>query len=54
VGFHSDAGQWGLRAHTNNDWIADLELEGQPAWEVALLALGLVAFQLPVVLVTWT
>ena len=52
VGFHSDAGQRGFRAHTINDWVAGLEIDGQPAGEVAHLVLGLSAFQVPVVLVT--
>lgn len=52
VGFHSNAGQVGFRAHTVNDSIRHLRIGGQPAGEVSHLALGLGAFDVPVVLVS--
>ncbi len=52
VGFHSNAGQIGFRAHTINDAVLRLRIQGQELGEVGHLALGLGAFNVPVGLVT--
>ncbi len=52
VGFHSPAGAVdGFRAHTINDSVRGLWINGKPAGEVAHLMLGLSALGVPVVLV---
>ena len=53
VGFHSPAGaRDGFRAHTINDAVRGLRINGQPAGEVVHLMMGLAALKVPVVLVS--
>lgn len=52
VGFHSNAGQRGFRPHTINDSIRGLRFGSGAVGEVSHLALGLGAFDVPVVLVS--
>jgi D-aminopeptidase len=52
IGFHSNAGQRGFRPHTINDSIRALRFGGGTVGEVSHLALGLGAFDVPVVLVS--
>ena len=53
VGYHSPAGSTdGFRAHTINDNVKGLWINGKPAGEVSHLILGLSALGVPVVLVT--
>ena len=52
VGYHSPAGSTdGFRAHTINDSVRGLWINGEPAGEVSHLMLGLAALGVPVVLI---
>ena len=52
IGFHSNAGQLGFRAHTINDGIKALSIDSKTVGEVAHLLLGLGSFDIPVGLVS--
>ena len=52
MGFHTNAGEVGFRAHTINGSIRGLVIDGDPVGEVGHLTVGLAAHGVPVVLVS--